>query len=114
MFVVILEKTAKEIGKTILKSAAMGATSDALIGLATKKNPIKEGACGAVSSAAGMAAKEGFEHFVKSTGKGGMIAGVSASIVTRYAIRRMTEEEPPQKDNNEKTADKCAEVKSAR
>lgn len=88
MLIGILEKTAKEVAKAVGKSAASGAITDGVVGAASGKNPLKEAACGATSAAAGALAKEGFEHFVKSTGPAGLIVGVSTSIFTRYVFRR--------------------------
>lgn len=91
MWIGILKKTGKEIAKSIARSTVIGAASDTLIAVASKRNVTKEVVCGTVSAATGALVKEGVEHFIKATGPAGLIAGVSASIVTRYAVRRTIE-----------------------
>lgn len=88
LLIEILEKTREEVLKSVGKSAAGAAVVDGALGAASGKNVIKEASCGAISAASGVLAKEGFEHFIRSTGPGGLIAGVSASVLTRYAFRR--------------------------
>jgi len=84
----VLERTARDVAKTIARNAAIGGVADGIFAAVDSKPIIKEVGCGVVTSGAGTVAREVFWHLTKNTGKWGHIVGVGASIGARYAYRQ--------------------------
>ena len=92
--------TKEQLIKRVGISMLVGATFDGLLGAIQEKNPVKEGAKGAIVGGVGQAASLATREFLHSSDKVCMTAGVLASVAARYAVGYLETRNDVNEDEN--------------